>query len=275
MEKREQKRKEKEAKEKEIEKLKTTQPEKYLNDLMLERKELKTKIKQINLYKEDANLRKTRDNKLIQNFDNYLNQDQDNQTNNEFDYVMKEFMDISSDCEKYEHQLSILNQRIKEVEPNFDEEFDNDDLIITNRYSSHDGIYIGTDIVRATESLFRPYLIGNSQKGLFECIRDVLKGYNDEKIKELLKNVYLVGGGASIKGMKERIRNDLFLHFSSRGIDEVNVITPDDPIDTPYEGIKLFYDNYAEKYREKLFYTKKEYDEFGSNLFKNCPIGNY
>ena len=58
--------------------------------------------------------------------------------------------------------------------------------------------YVGTDIIRSTESLFRPYLIGNNQKGILESIKCSLKTLNDESLNTLLNNVFIVGGGSSI-----------------------------------------------------------------------------
>lgn len=271
MEKRETKRKEREARENEIEKLKAN-PQKYLEGLLSQRSELKTKLKRIKQFKEDSNLRKTRDTKLMQNFDNYL--DDGDKSTAEFDVALQELMDVSSDPEKYEEQLEQLHQEIKTIKPDFDEEFDNDEVFVFNKYNSTESVWIGTDLIRSTESLFRPYLIGNTQKGLTDSISQIVSSYNPSILPELLKNIYLVGGGANLNGLPARLQNDLFVRFNSKGVNEVVVRSVPEPIFAAYHGIRKFYSDYDKEYHKKLFYTKKEYEEYGSNLFKNIPIGN-
>ena len=271
MEKREMKRKEREAREKEIEKLKAD-PQKYINHLLSQRSELKTKIKRIKQFKEDSNLKKTRDKKLMQNFDNYL--DDGEKSTEEFDVALQELMEISSDPEKYEEQLERLHQEIKVIKPDFDEEFDNDELFLFNKYNSTDSVWIGTDLIRSTECLFRPYMIGNSQRGLVDSISHTVAEYNPSIVSNLLKNIFIVGGGANLNGLSQRLQNDLYIRFNSKGIDEVNVRSVPDPIMASYQGIRKFYYDYDKEFHKRLFYTKKEYEEYGSNLFKSCPIGN-
>lgn len=271
MEKREIKRTEREAREVEIEKLKAN-PQKYLGNLLAQRSELKTKLKRIKQFKEDTNLRKTRDKKLMQNFDNYL--DDGDKSTAEFDVALQELMEVSSDPEKYEEQLELLHQEIKTIKPDFDEEFDNDEVFVFNKYNSTESVWIGSDLIRSTESLFRPYLIGNNQKGLTDSISNIVAQYDQTVLQSLLKNIYIVGGGANLKGLPERLHNDLFVRFNCQGINEVVVRNVPDAVFSAYQGIRKFYYDYDKEFHKRLFYTKKEYEEYGSNLFKSCPIGN-
>lgn len=57
---------------------------------------------------------------------------------------------------------------------------------------------IGTDIIRSTEILFKPYLIGRKQKGLIESIHHSLKNLETPFIDNLMQKVFVIGGGSTL-----------------------------------------------------------------------------
>ena len=122
---------------------------------------------------------------------------------------INEMMDLSSDCEKYQVQLLDVESKIKEMDTHFDEDFDNEDIFLMNKYNNYDKIFFGMDITRSCESLFKPYLMGVDCQGLCESLIEILKILSDEIKTKLLKNVYLVGGGAGMTGIKQRIERVL------------------------------------------------------------------
>ncbi len=186
----------------------------------------------------------------------------------------QEMLELSSDYEKYEKEIFKIENHIREVEPSFNHEHDDEELFYYNKIHSLDKIHLGSDIIRSTEILFRPYLIGNNQKGLIESLENSLNCYDSSTIQNILSNVFIIGGGAMIDGLKERLENDLFVHFTGKGIKNLNIHKVENSILQPFYGIQRFYQDYNEKVNKHWFYSRKEYQEHGVNLFKNCPIGN-
>ena len=256
-----------------IEGLKKTDLNKYISELKQRRKRIKTKIKQIKQYKNNSKLKKQKENKMIENLDNYLEGTTNTVENIQLNNFYKKMIDMSSDFEIYEEKIIKLNEEIKELDKNFDEDDDNDDLLIYRKFNNLEKVYIGTDIIRSTESLFRPYLIGNMNQGIIENIYNILKNYDIGTIKNILSNVFVIGGGAHLKGLKERLEYELFLRFSGRGVSKVKVESCDGAMVLPFLGIKEFYNDYLKEHGS-FFYTREEYEEYGVNLFKSYPIGN-
>ena len=122
-------------------------------------------------------------------------------------------VDYSSDFERYEEKILGLESKIKEMEPTFDEEHDNEELFVFNKFNSLDKVQLGTDLLRSCETLFRPYLSGIDQQGLVETVFDVLQVLPKEQQKSLLANVYVMGGGAGLEGICDRLEKDLGERF--------------------------------------------------------------
>jgi len=263
----------KEQKQQEIERMKNKNPELYVQNLKEKRRQLKEVIKRIKVFHEDTRLKKQKDNQLIQNLDNYLEGKKEKQ-NTELDNAIRDLIDISSDYEKYEQELESVNQQIKEVEPAFDEDFDNEETLLQNKYSSETRVYFGTDLTRSVEMLFRPHLIGSVQKGLFESIRDIIETYDQNVKEQVLGNIFIVGGGANIRGIDKRLERDLLLHFTKDKINGIRVQKTDDPMFTAYDGVREFYRDFKDSGIGEWIYTRQEYQEYGVSLFKGCPIGN-
>lgn len=274
MDKRLAKRIEKEAKLKEIERMKTENPAGYVDELKQKRLEIKAKLKRMRYFKEDPFFKKQKNNQIIERIDKWLagKSDVKGDDNDDNDFAQA-LLEASSDCEKYDTEMQVLNGQIKELQPEFDEDQDDDELFISRLYEAVERVDIGADLTRSVEALFRPQLIGSPQKGLFESVRLVLDSY-DPNIKErLLNNIYVVGGGACISGMTERLQNDLWICFSGKGASSVKVHTSNSPVLTGYQGARSFFKDYENKLAQWA-YTKAEYEEHGSRLFKTCPIGN-
>lgn len=219
-------------------------------------------------------------------------------------------MDLSSDCEKYQVQLLDVESKIKEMDTNFDEDFDNEDIFLINKYNNYDKIFFGMDITRSCESFFKPYLMGVDCQGLCESIIEILIILPDQIKRKLLKNVYLVGGGAGITGIKQRIEkvlNNKFVYLKNtkkrnsfsfnvrnpelneiinlwkpNGVEKelrknekiVKVSIPENPMEMGYNGICKFIRDFDNKNLDYLMITKEEYEEHGASLFKPGVIGN-
>ena len=70
-----------------------------------------------------------------------------------------------------------------------------------NLYNSRqlDHIVLRHALVKPSECLFKPYLIGTEQMGLSEVALQVVSQFSREEQKILLNNVVVTGGGSKIK----------------------------------------------------------------------------
>lgn len=91
-------------------------------------------------------------------------------------------MELSSDPEIYENKLKEIEENIIDIEPDFDPDLHNINTKLQKKYTSNSHVFIGTDIIRSTEVLFKPYIIGNFQKGLIESIHNSLKNLENSHI---------------------------------------------------------------------------------------------
>lgn len=110
------------------------------------------------------------------------------------------------------------------------------------------------------EILFSPSDIGVNSVGVVDCIIDSIKACPKAYQEVLAKNIVVVGGNACLSGF----RNRLIKEFSSkRSVKwDVGVYVPPNPTIFSWQGGKTL----SKKQKlTKIFVTKKEYEEFGTN----------
>jgi actin-related protein len=243
--------------------------------------------------------------------DNYLDGNYAPEEELQMEDFINEMMELSSDCEKYEVQLLEVEGQIKEMEPTFDEDHDNEDLFLFNKYNNLDKINFGMDITRSCEGLFKPYLHGMDNQGLTESLSQIIRILSQDIQKKILKNIYLVGGGAALEGLPGRLKLDLENRFAflkapsvNRGV-KFNVCNPamheivklwksneemtddgdneesiveihvlGDSLGIGFNGMCRFIRDFDNKTLQNLMISKEEYFEYGPYLFKPGLIGN-
>ena len=222
-------------------------------------------------------------------------------------------MDLSSDCEKYQDELLDIEARIKDVDPHFDKDFDNEHVILLNKYNNLDKIFFAADLGRSCESLFRPYLLGLDCQGLSETLAHVLAILPQHVQRRLLRSIFLVGGGAGMWGLRQRVQTDLehrFVHLRPRRVGGgprlsltnphfnrivelwkpasptvsessatreqslVEVVVPERALELGYSGICKFVRDFDDPSLRRMMISREEYQEHGPSLFKPCIIGN-
>ena len=120
-------------------------------------------------------MRFQKENKLNKNYDNYLDGVSEEYTNIQLKEYYETIMDLSSDYEKYEKKVKRVESNILKIDGSFDPDHDNDYTYYSKKYLHSNTINIGTDIIRSSEILFRPYLVGKREMGVVESIVDIVK----------------------------------------------------------------------------------------------------
>ena len=79
-----------------------------------------------------------------------------------------------------------------------------------------------------------------------------------------------------MRGLASRLERDLKRDLGYiKGMD-VKVQQMEDPVSYGYKGIHRFLSDFEGKEsRDKFFITRKEYNEYGPEILKYCPIGNF
>jgi actin-related protein 5 len=252
----------------EIEKLKTESPKLYLNQLYGKRKGIKDKIKTMKQFREDNNVRKTKNLKMLNVLDNYLDGKVDDyeEAEQEIDMLTKEMRDVNSDMENYETKLAEVEGEIRGLDPNFDDEITN----FANLFKVGNLIELGVDAVRPPEILFQPSMVGADQMGLSELLVSIADQFGSDYRIQLLSNIYISGGGAQIRDVGERLKYDIQSEVD-KPLD-IKVSYSQNPIMDPWHGMKSFTSN--KEAFNKFSITKQDWFESGENALKNFCLNN-
>ena len=130
-------------------------------------------------------------------------------------------------------------------------------------------LHVGVERIRAPEILFQPSIIGSYEAGLAETIDFVLKLFPAEQRGCLVNNIFLTGGCAKIRGLKDRLSREMreMLPFESRF--EIEVAR--EPVLDAWNGASKFC--LTETFRQSLI-TRPMYEECGGEYLKEHVHGN-
>ncbi|XP_055856097.1 actin-related protein 5 [Episyrphus balteatus] len=176
---------------------------------------------------------------------------------------------ISKDCES---DSDAENEKLLEVEdilrhhdPMFEEP-----VIMLGGAAEYHQLHVGVETIRATELLFQPSMIGSSECGLAELIDFVLKLFSPHEQLLLAQNVFLTGGCSLLPGLKERISKELLemRPFQSPH----NIFMADSASLDAWFGTR---DLSRSELLAEFLTTKQDYEEKGSEYFKEHPTSNY
>eukprot|EP00828_Plagiopyla_frontata_P027736 TRINITY_DN3597_c0_g1_i3.p1 TRINITY_DN3597_c0_g1~~TRINITY_DN3597_c0_g1_i3.p1 ORF type:complete len:554 (-),score=92.69 TRINITY_DN3597_c0_g1_i3:60-1721(-) len=277
----EQKRKEK------LEELKVSNPQEYMDQLYFRRNELQTKLQHSqvsqkvtarsqtlsqkrqqlqtlaqlgNEFPTGTSKRRTVEDNFGQNdsdWDVYLSltSNRDNNTQAEMDHLINKINEV--ECE------------LRELDADFEE---NSRLGAKNPYGfgmEDNRIELSVERVWPIEVLFQPSLVAIDQSGLTSTMQFIIQKYPKEIQQQLLQNIVICGGGAKVKGIQQRVRQDL-ISANNVGV-EVNVSLGGNMEET-WKGMKQWSEN--EGCREG-FVKRKDYEEQGARVFKMNPFSNF
>ncbi|KAH8382852.1 hypothetical protein KR009_005587 [Drosophila setifemur] len=112
--------------------------------------------------------------------------------------------DSDSDADN-EHLLE-YEKILSHYDANFD---DGNSNVQAQSAAENYQLHFGVEDIRVPEVLFQPSMIGCSEAGLAELIAFVLKLFQADEQQRLVEHVYLTGGCAQFRGLKERLAKEL------------------------------------------------------------------
>ena len=285
LEKKEQARKEKEK----IEKLKNENKDKYLVSLYRTKKEILERLAKYDELKRDMVNRHSKTNmkrmqtlaelgKGADEMEKGSSWEDDDFGKNDEDWEIYREVNknnINEEEEEDYNRLHDIENQISEIDKNY---FGNVQQYQYNFYKENDYFILGVDQFRCAELLFKPYIIGVEQAGIIEIISQIIKNMDSEKKINLAKNIFITGGNTYYPFLKERIYHDIRSYLP---VDiDINVMKAENPVLDAWKGARLFFnDTYnsngiKNNLRNDIYITKKEYEEFGVEYFKEHFCGN-
>ena len=286
LEKKELARKEKEK----IEKLKNENKDKYLVSLYRTKKEILERLAKYEELKRDMVNRHSKTNMKRMQTLAELGKDSDGMERGGSNWEDDDFGKNDEDWEIYRevnknnineeeeedyNRLHDIENQISEMDKNY---FGNVQQYQYNFYHENDYFILGVDQFRCAELLFKPYIIGVEQAGIIEIISQIFKNMNINIKKNLAKNIFITGGNTYYPFLNERIYHDLRSYLP---IDvDINVKRAANPVLDAWKGARLFFnDTYSlngikNNLRNNIYISKKEYEEYGVEYFKEHFCGN-
>jgi len=111
-----------------------------------------------------------------------------------------------SDSDADNEQLLEFEKILNHYDANFD---DGNSNAQAQSAAENYQLHFGVEDIRVPEILFQPSMIGCSEAGLAELIAFVLKLFPAGEQQRLVDHVYLTGGCAQFRGLKERLTKEL------------------------------------------------------------------
>ncbi|XP_037732419.1 actin-related protein 5 [Drosophila subpulchrella] len=111
-----------------------------------------------------------------------------------------------SDSDADNEQLLEFEKILNHYDANFD---DGNSNAQAQSAAENYQLHFGVEDIRVPEILFQPSMIGCSEAGLAELIAFVLKLFPAGEQQRLVEHVYLTGGCAQFRGLKERLTKEL------------------------------------------------------------------
>ncbi|GAA5840624.1 hypothetical protein JCM9279_007385 [Rhodotorula babjevae] len=132
-------------------------------------------------------------------------------------------------------------------------------------------LHVNLERVRVPEVLWQPHMGGLDQAGLGEIVEHVLRPFSVAERDRLTSNLFLTGGNTHIPNFASRLTASLQPVLPVGA--PLHVRGPADTLDA-WRGMARWTTSGGEAARRKAFVTRAEYDEFGSEWFKEHGWGN-
>jgi actin beta/gamma 1 len=145
----------------------------------------------------------------------------------------------------------------------------NKENIISSKYELPDGqiITIGNEKCECSELLFDPILCGYEYEGIHKIIFSSINKCDIDVKKTMYKNIVLAGGTTMMPGLETRLEKEINLLKKNESI-KIKIICPINRQYSVWLGGSIIASLPS---FEKMWITKKEYDEYGSNIIhKKC-----
>ncbi|XP_017039867.1 actin-related protein 5 [Drosophila ficusphila] len=171
-----------------------------------------------------------------------------------------------SDSDADNEQLLEFEKILSHYDANFD---DGNSNVQTQSAAENYQLHFGVEDIRVPEILFQPSMIGCSEAGLAELIAFVLKLFSAEEQQRLVDHVYLTGGCAQFRGLKERLAKELMemRPFQS----SFAIYESDEPTLSAWLGacVQTKEPNFGQ-----TLTTRKDFQEKGNEFFREHRASN-
>ncbi|XP_049532585.1 actin-related protein 5 [Anopheles darlingi] len=166
--------------------------------------------------------------------------------------------DEDSDLEQESVRLLECEIILKQYDATYE-----DPVMLTGTTAELHQLHLGVECIRAPEILFQPSIIGLHEAGVAETIDYVLKLFPPEQRLSLIGNIFVTGGCAKIRGLKERLTREMreLLPFQARF--EIDIAR--EPTLDGWNGASKFC--LTETFRQSLI-TRRTYEECGGEYLK-------
>lgn len=114
-----------------------------------------------------------------------------------------------TDSEAEEEQLEELEAMLRDYDPEFQKELEENAGIGEFDIAEYYRLHLGVERIRVPELLFQPSMIGNEQAGLAETVDYVLKKCSPEDQNALVQCVFLTGSNAMFPNFNKRMEREL------------------------------------------------------------------
>jgi actin-related protein 2 len=181
-----------------------------------------------------------------------------------------------------------IGRQIKEqacyvaLDPNLDERLATETTVLLESFKLPDGtlISLGRERFGAVEALFKPTLWNCESSGLSDMIFEVIQEADIDCRADLYRNIILSGGTSLLKGIQERVENDINVRYTndvlkgkpSRSLGwKPHVHAPDSRQHLVFEGAALFADYVSDDSR--YWVSREEYLQHGiQSVLDKCTI---
>ncbi|KAI9579045.1 hypothetical protein GQX74_005928 [Glossina fuscipes] len=181
----------------------------------------------------------------------------------DWDVYKKISFENESDSETENEKLMEYENILKHHQANIVEQQQNCAENTAELYQLH----VGVESLRAPELLFQPSMIGMSETGLAELIDFVFNAFPLDEQQTLASNIFITGGCSQLPGLKNRLLKELQEMRPSKSV--FSIKESQVPSLDGWFGARDFVNlNDCTKY----FVTKLEYDENGSEYFKEYSL---
>lgn len=130
-------------------------------------------------------------------------------------------------------------------------------------------IHLAAETIRTPEILFQPSILGHDQAGLGELIEFVLGKFSPDVSDRLANNVFVTGGLAKLRGLKERLEAELKMMRPFQSTFKVTIA--DDPVLDSWRGASQAA---ASDPDSELFLSRKVFFECGEGYLKEHFYSN-
>ena len=149
---------------------------------------------------------------------------------------------------------------------NYDEDLQKLSGSAEETFNLHSGqflktVKLGTERIKCTESLFKPYIAGIDSAGIHDKIYHSISKCTADSQKTLYSNIVLSGGTTLLPGFADRLKKEL-KHLVAPDT-TVKIIAPPERANSAWIGGSILA---SLEHFEKMWILRKEYDEHGPNI---------